>query len=96
MSATAQEILIAASAGGAFQKGEFDRDAFVRCVERKLNVSANRAVDLLVEAGLAKLEYPVGGGVHPRDAIDLWVLSVTPKGEEVMVASNHSLQARRP
>ena len=96
MSATAQEILVEAAAAGSFQSGGFDRDAFVRCVERKLNVSANRAVDLLVEAGLARLGYPVSGGVHPREAIDLWFLSVTPNGEEVMVASNHSLQARRP
>jgi len=81
---TANELLHAIAATGYFTRPDLQQELFRRTAEDKLNISLDRAIDLLKEAGLATFSYPADPGMSPRDVLDQWQVSLTVAGQAVL------------
>ena len=82
---SAEQLLKRVSEIGYFRTASFDPSSFIDLVEYKLNISRDRAIKLLLEAGYVTLHF--SPDVHPREAQDFWCLQLTEKGIEHLTSS---------
>jgi hypothetical protein len=97
---TAQQLVAALAQSGYFDVTDFDPARFTRIVEGQLGVGTVRALDILAASGLTTFEYTSDPGLHPRDTLDWWRVSLTSAGKSILSeeraesvqTSNNSLQ----
>jgi hypothetical protein len=85
---SAQDLLKAVAASGYFERATFDPGDLLVLIESKLNLGRDRAIGSLTGAGLVQLQYSSDPGIHPKDAIDSWRLTLTEKGRRSLGGSH--------
>jgi hypothetical protein len=81
---SAQELLRAVAAIGYFERASFDPGDLLVLIEGKLNLGRDRAIDLLVDAGLVQVQYSNDPGIHPKDRPDWWRITLTEAGARAL------------
>ena len=83
---TPKELLSAIASSGYFSHPQKNQALFREVTELHLNISVERAIDLLTENGLVTFGYERNSDAHPRDIVDLWELELTSEGVAALSA----------
>ena len=81
---SAKQILTALSAADYFVDPPHGQSKFCNVVENHLNVSRERAIELLTQSGLVKFSYVQNEAIHPKDQLDAWQLQLTAAGRQAL------------
>ena len=80
----AAQLLALIAKHGYFLSASYNPSAFCDIVENKLDISSERAIDILRDAGLATLEFSTDSDIHPREMQEYWRVALLPAGIELL------------